>query len=96
MLSNPVLTHLNLYQKSNSKNSRSKWLVGNKIGGKSTTKVSKDSPHHSSEIVKKEAENIGVDKEMIKERYVFPEIKQKVADDLKNNKFIRQYTKSTV
>ena len=71
MLSNPVLTHLNLYQKSNSKDSRSKWLVSNKIGEKSTTKVSKNSPHNSSEIVKKEAENIGLDKEIIKKKDMY-------------------------
>ena len=62
--------------------------------------VSKNSQQNNSETVINEH-----DKEIPKERYISPEERQKTIDDLrlikqynataKNNKFVRQYTKST-
>ena len=57
-------------------------LIGNKIADK-ITKVSRVSPQKSSEIVKNEAGNIGFDREIPKERYISPEKRQKIIDDLR-------------
>ena len=52
-------------------------LMGNKIANK-TTKVSKNSQQNNSEIVTNEN-----DKEIPKERYISPEKRQEIIDDLK-------------
>ena len=57
-------------------------LIGNKIADK-ITKVSRVSPQKSSEIVKNEAGNIGFDREIPKERYISPEKRQKIIDNLR-------------
>ena len=44
-------------------------MIGNKIANK-ITKMSRNTPHNSSETVTKEAENIGLDREISKERYI--------------------------
>ena len=75
-------------------------LISNKI-----EKVSKNSQRSNAETVINEN-----DKEIPKERYVFPEERQKIIDILtfniilswcnngisKNNKFVRKYTKSII
>ena len=74
--------------------------IGNNITEK-IIKVSKTSPQNGLEIVKNEH-----DKEIPKERYIFPKERQKIIDDLrlilqynngisKNNKSAVRYTKST-
>ena len=52
-------------------------LMGNEIASK-TTKVSKNSQQNNSEIVTNEN-----DKEIPKERYISPEKRQEIIDDLK-------------
>ena len=47
-------------------------LTGNKIGNK-ITKVSRTLPQNSSRTVTNETENIGIDRKMLKERYISPE-----------------------
>ena len=75
-------------------------LSGNKIANK-IRKVSKNSQQNNLEIVINDN-----DKEMPKERYMSPEKRQDIIDDLrlkyqynngvsKNNKLVRKYTKST-
>ena len=44
-------------------------MIGNKIANK-ITKMSRNTPQNSSETVTKEAENIGLDREISKERYI--------------------------
>ena len=56
-------------------------LTENKIANK-IKKVSKHSPQNNSGIVGSETEHIGFDREMPKERYLSPEKKHKVIDDL--------------
>ena len=51
-------------------------LIGNKIANQ-ITKVSKSSPLNNLE-----KENIGDDKEMLKERYISPEKRQQIIHDL--------------
>ena len=64
-------------QKTNSKNSRSKWcLIDNKIADK-ITKISKTLQNKKSETATNEH-----NKEIPKERYISPEKRQKVIDDL--------------
>ena len=57
-------------------------LIGNNIADK-FTKVSRTLPQNSSDKVKSEAENIRLDTEIPKERYIFPERRQKIIDDLR-------------
>ena len=52
-------------------------LIGNKIANR-ITKVSKNSPQNNSETVKNEH-----DKEIPEERYISPEERQKITDDLR-------------
>ena len=46
-------------------------------------KVSRTSPQIKSKTVTNETENIGVDRDIPNERYIAPEIKQKVIDNLR-------------
>ena len=75
-------------------------LVGNKISDR-ITKVLKNSKQNNSETVANKH-----DKEILKERFISPEERQKIIDHLrlmqlynngisKNNEFFRQYTKSS-
>ena len=57
-------------------------LIGNKIADK-ITKVSRTSSLNSLETVTNKAENIRLDREILKERYIFPEKRQKMIVDLK-------------
>ena len=57
-------------------------LIGNSIADE-ITNVSRTSPQNSSEAVTNEAKNIGIDREIPKERYVSPEQRQKIIDDLR-------------
>ena len=57
-------------------------LISNKITDK-IKQVSRASPQNSSEAVKNEAENIWLDREIIKEIYIAPEKRQKTIDDLR-------------
>ena len=57
-------------------------LIDNKIAGK-VIKVSKTLPHNNSERVTNEEENIGIDREILKKRYISPEKKQKIIVDLR-------------
>ena len=54
------------------KNSRGIGLIGNKIAN-TITKASRTSPQNSSETVESETENIGINRKMHKERYIYPE-----------------------
>ena len=76
-------------------------LIGNNVADK-ITKVSRKLPQNNSETVKNDH-----NKQTPKERYISPEERQKIIDDmrliylynngiLKGNKFVRQYTKSTI
>ena len=47
-------------------------LIGNKIAN-TITKASRTSPQNSSETVESETENIGINRKMHKERYIYPE-----------------------
>ena len=69
---------MDLASKSNSKNSRPTGdLNGNKITDK-VSKVSRTSPQNNSEVVTNE-----LDKEIPKERYIYPEERLKIIDDLR-------------
>ena len=69
---------MDLASKSNSKNSRPTGdLNGNKIADK-VSKVSRTSPQNNSEVVTNE-----LDKEIPKERYISPEERLKIIDDLR-------------
>ena len=57
-------------------------LIGDKIADK-ITKVSRTSSLNSLETVTNKAENIRLDREILKERYIFPEKRQKMIVDLK-------------
>ena len=57
-------------------------LVGNKIAEK-ITNVSRTSPQNNSETVTSEKKNIGLDREIPRERYISPEKIQKIIDDLR-------------
>ena len=70
------------------------------------TKVLKTSPQIISGSITNEVEKIGLDREIIKERYISPVKRQKTTDVVrliqqynngisKNNKFVRQHTKTT-
>ena len=56
-------------------------MIGNKIADKNT-KVSRILPQNNSETITNETQNIKHDKEMPKERYISPEERQKIIDDL--------------
>ena len=55
-------------------------LIGNKIAD-GITKASKTLPQNSSVINKQE--NIGLDREIHRERYISPEQRQKIIDNLR-------------
>ena len=57
-------------------------LIGNKIADK-ITKVSRTSPQYTPETVKSQTEKIGFDREIPKQRYIYPEKRQKPVDDLR-------------
>ena len=57
-------------------------MIGNKTVDK-ITKVCRTSPQNNSETVAYEIENIEHDKEIPKERYISPEKKQRITDDLR-------------
>ena len=57
-------------------------LIGNKIADK-ITKISRSSPQNNSEMIRNETENIKHDKVIPKERYISPEGRHKVTDDLR-------------
>ena len=76
------------------KNSRSDWWFGNKIADK-ITKISKTLPHNNSEIVT----NIGLDREIPRERYISPEKRQKIIDVMiqdQYNSLIMDYQKKKI
>ena len=73
---------LKSFKKSNSKNSKVTGdFIGNKTGNK-IIKTSRTLPEHSSEECESKTENIGLDEEISKERYISPEKRQKIIDDL--------------
>ena len=55
-------------------------MIGNKIADR-ITKVSKTSPHNNS--VTNEEENVELDREIHRERYISLEQRQKIIDDLR-------------
>ena len=55
-------------------------LICKKVTNKITT-VSKTSPQNSLETVANEAENIGLDREIPRERYTSSQKRQKIIDD---------------
>ena len=57
-------------------------MIGNKIADK-IRKVSKTSPQNSLKTVTNETESIEHDKEIPKERYISPEKRQEIIDDLR-------------
>ena len=57
-------------------------LISNKTANR-ITKASRTSPQNNSETFTNEAENIELDKEIPKERYISPEQRQKIIDDLR-------------
>ena len=71
--------HLRLFQKERFKETTdaANDLIGNKVAYK-TTKISKASQQNNSKTVTNEH-----DKEVSKERYTFPEERQKIIDDLR-------------
>ena len=80
MLKNHLHIHLRLLQKEQLKKKKkiepTSDLMRNKITDR-ITKVSKTSPQNNSE------ENIEHDREIHRERYIFPEQRQKIIDDLR-------------
>ena len=57
-------------------------LIDNKIADR-TTKATKTLPHNNSEIVTNEEENIVLDREIPRERYISPEKRQQIINDLR-------------
>ena len=57
-------------------------LIGNKIAHK-ITEVSTTSPDNNSQTVTNRAENIAHNKGIPKERYISPQKRQKIIDDLR-------------
>ena len=78
MLNNQPHMHLNLFQRKNNsrKAEATSYLIGNKITNK-ITKFSKKSPQNTSETVKRETE-------IPRERYISPEERQKVINELRS------------
>ena len=58
------------------------YLIGNKIDDR-ITKVSKTTLQNSSKIVPNEEENIGLYREIPRERYISPEKRQQFINDLR-------------
>ena len=65
-------------------------MIGNKTANQ-VTQISKTSQQNSSDTVRNKH-----DKEIPKERYKCPEEIQKINGISNYNKFVRQYTKSTI
>ena len=82
MLNSLLQMHLKLLQKrAIQKPAKSTGdLIGNKIAD-GITKTSKTLPQNSSVINKQE--NIGLDREIHRERYISPEQRQKIIDNLR-------------
>ena len=78
MLNNLPQMHLKLPQKEEATVD----LIGNKIADK-ITKISRSLPQNNSEMIRNETENIKHDKVIPKERYISPEGRHKVTDDLR-------------
>ena len=57
-------------------------MIGNKIEDK-IIKITQTVSQNNLETVTNEQDNIGLDKEILKERYISREKKQKIIDDLK-------------
>ena len=57
-------------------------MIGNKVADE-IKKVSRTSPRNSFETLESEAENIGFDRKIPKERYISLEKRQQIIDDLK-------------
>ena len=57
-------------------------MIGNKIADK-ITKVLRTSSQNNFEKFTNEEGNIGLDKEIPKGRYIFPEERQKIIDDIR-------------
>ena len=57
--------------------------IGNKICNK-MIKVPRDSPENNSETVISEIDNTGIDREIPKGRYIFPEKQQKNINDIRS------------
>ena len=57
-------------------------MIGNKIEDK-IIKITQTISQNNLETVTNEQDNIGLDKEILKERYISREKKQKIIDDLK-------------
>ena len=57
-------------------------MTGNKIADK-ITKAPKTLPQNNSEAVTNKEKIIGLDSEILKERFIFPEKIQKIIDDLR-------------
>ena len=82
MLNNLPQMHLKLLQINQFKTAEVAGdLIGNKIDNK-ITQVSRNSTLNYSETIESESENIGLDIEMLKERHIYFEKRQKVIDDL--------------
>ena len=64
---------------------------------KTVGKNKRSLPQNSSETVESETDNIAFDRELQKQRYASPEKRHSINFTItKNNKFVRQYTKSTI
>ena len=73
MLNNLPQMHLNYFKKSNSKTAEATDdLIGNKIADK-ITRSSKASPQSNSET----------NEEILREKYISPELRQKIIDNLR-------------
>ena len=74
MPNNPLPMHVKLSQTEQLKKTAQATgdLTGNKVADK-ITKVSKTLPQSITETVTNEAESIGLDREIPKEKYIFPE-----------------------
>ena len=83
-INNLLQMHLKLLQKEQfqKKVEASGYLIGYKITEK-IRKVSRTSPQYSSGTVESETDNIGLDKEVQKERYTSLEKRQKFIDNLR-------------
>ena len=57
-------------------------MISNKIADK-ITKISRTLPQNSSETFESKRKNTGSDEEIPKERYISPEERQKIIEDLR-------------
>ena len=83
MLNNLLQMHLKLFLEEQEKIQKTAAKIGNKITDK-ITKVSKISPQNNSEIVTNEKENIGLDREILTEKYILhKKDRQLLIDDIR-------------